>query len=366
MQKDPCPPGQSSSEPQTEESPTDSHRVLPVRILVVEDYEPFRRYVCSTLATKRELQVVCEVSDGLEAIRKAEELQPDLIVIDIGLPIMNGIKAARRIRQVAPESKILFLSQETSSEVVQEALDLGARGYVAKVNAENELLDAVDAVCQGKRFVGPKISGGSLSTTPGRSQEEATPPQAPHKENFPHDHEVEFYSHELAFLENSALFVSAALSAGDTVIVFATEDHREGILQRLPAQGIDVGALLKEERYIALDAAESLAAFMDGEGYSRESFHSTIGSLLRRAQADARGRHKRVAVFGEMVAILCAQGKINAAIDLERFWNELAQKDSLQLRCAYPLTEELTGAPYALICAEHSAVVSSTDLILFA
>ena len=99
------------------------------------------------------MQVVCEVSDGLEAVQKAEELKPDLILLDIGLPTLNGIEAARQIRKLAPESKILFLSQESSADVVQEALNLGALGYVVKADARRDLSDAVEAVLLGEQFV---------------------------------------------------------------------------------------------------------------------------------------------------------------------------------------------------------------------
>ena len=121
------------------------------RVLVVDDYEPFRRFVCLTLGTRPGLQIVGEASDGLEAVHKAEELRPDLIVLDIGLPSLNGIEAARRIRRLSPESKILFVSQESSADMVQEALSLGA-GYVLKARAGSELLAAVDAVLQGKHL----------------------------------------------------------------------------------------------------------------------------------------------------------------------------------------------------------------------
>jgi DNA-binding NarL/FixJ family response regulator len=120
---------------------------------VVEDFEPFRRFVRSTLEKRPELQVICEVSDGLEAVHKAEELQPDLILLDIGLPTLNGIEAARQIRKLAPESKIIFVSQESSPGVVQEALNLGARGYVVKTKAAIDLLAAVEAVLEDRRFV---------------------------------------------------------------------------------------------------------------------------------------------------------------------------------------------------------------------
>ena len=96
--------------------------------------------------------MICGVSNGLEAVQKAQDLKPDLILMDIGLPGLNGIEAARRIRTLAPNSKIIFLTQESSPEVVREAVILGARGYVIKSRAETDLLIAVDAVLQGKQF----------------------------------------------------------------------------------------------------------------------------------------------------------------------------------------------------------------------
>jgi len=128
------------------------------RVLVVEDYAPFRRFICSTLGKRRELQIVGEVSDGLEAVLKVRELRPDLILLDVGLPTLNGIEAARRIRELSPKSKILFVSQESSAEIVQEAFRLGALGYVNKRQAGTDLLAAVEALCQGTRFVSAGLS----------------------------------------------------------------------------------------------------------------------------------------------------------------------------------------------------------------
>jgi len=123
------------------------------RILIVEDFPAFRRFICSTLGESLDLRVIAEVSDGLEAVQKAAELKPDLILLDIGLPSINGIEAARQIRKLSPESKIVFLSQETSADVVMEALSTGARGYVEKTKAASQLLAVVEAVVSGTRFV---------------------------------------------------------------------------------------------------------------------------------------------------------------------------------------------------------------------
>jgi DNA-binding NarL/FixJ family response regulator len=125
-----------------------------VRILLVEDFEPFRRFIRSQLQPRLDLEVIAEASDGLEAIQAAEQLQPDLILLDIGLPKLNGIEAARRIRKLSPESKIVFLSQESSADVIEEALSSGGTGYVVKTNAGSELLDTIDAMRAGGHFAG--------------------------------------------------------------------------------------------------------------------------------------------------------------------------------------------------------------------
>jgi len=128
-------------------------------VLLVEDFGPFRAFVSTLLREKPDVQVVSEASDGLEAVRRARELHPDLILMDIGLPGLNGIEAARRIRELAPRSRIVFLTQEGSSEVVEEALSSGAQGYVHKPRAANDLFPAVAAVLEGKQFVSNGLIG---------------------------------------------------------------------------------------------------------------------------------------------------------------------------------------------------------------
>ena len=129
-----------------------------LRILLVDDFQPFRRFACSALQETPGLQIAGEVSDGLEAVLQAERLQPDLILLDVGLPSLDGIEAARRIHKLVPACKILFVSQESSADVVQEAFDLGALGYVVKTHAGSELLAAVEAVRQGRQFVSHGVS----------------------------------------------------------------------------------------------------------------------------------------------------------------------------------------------------------------
>jgi DNA-binding NarL/FixJ family response regulator len=124
-----------------------------VRVLVVDDLAAWRQCVLEKFQENRSLQVIGVAADGLEAVLKAEELQPDLVLLDIGLPKLDGIQAAREIRKVAPESKILFLTQELDPDVAQAALSAGGHGYLLKSDAHSELFTAVEAVMMGKRFV---------------------------------------------------------------------------------------------------------------------------------------------------------------------------------------------------------------------
>ena len=124
-----------------------------VRILVVEDFADWRSYIAEKLREIRRLTVIHFAVDGLEAVRKAAELEPDLILMDIGLPSLSGIEAARKIRKLVPESKVIFVTAETSASVAEEALRLGAAGYVLKTAVDRDLLDAVEAVMSGRRFV---------------------------------------------------------------------------------------------------------------------------------------------------------------------------------------------------------------------
>jgi DNA-binding NarL/FixJ family response regulator len=305
-------------------------RMPPCRILVVEDFELFRRVICSILRRRSEFQIVGEASDGLEAIHVSERLQPDLILLDIGLPRLSGLKAARLIRDAAPGARILFVSQERSSDVVQECLRSGALGYVQKMRTECDLLPAIDAVLRGMEFV----SDGLLS--------EAVTDKPAHQR-----HEILFCGDEEALLHGLTQFIAAALSAGNAAIVWATESHREIIAQRLRVQGVDLDAAFRQQTYVASDVSE-------------KADHTRLLQVLRRlseAASQAGKRHPRVAVCGERAGRLWAEGKVDEALRLERLCNELARSQSMDILCAYPLPvgpeddAELKG-----ISAEHTAV----------
>jgi len=129
----------------------------PARILVVDDFAPFREFTSVVLKNHVGFQVVAEAADGREAIQKARESRPNLVVLDMDLPLLCGIEVARQIRLCSPDTAILFLSGNSDPDVVEAALETGALGYVLKLDAVDDLLDAAKVVLSGQRFVSRRL-----------------------------------------------------------------------------------------------------------------------------------------------------------------------------------------------------------------
>jgi two-component system nitrate/nitrite response regulator NarL len=128
-----------------------------VRVLIVDDFELWKGFVIARLQEQPDLCIVGFASDGVQAVQKAEELQPDLILLDISLPKLNGIEAARKIRELSPKSKILFLSGDADPDVVGAAFSAGGCGYILKMDASNDLLKGMRTVLEGKQFASSGI-----------------------------------------------------------------------------------------------------------------------------------------------------------------------------------------------------------------
>jgi CheY-like chemotaxis protein len=299
---------------------------MPLRILVVEDHARFRDLICTALRRRAEFQTI-EAADGLEGLRKAEELQPDLILLDINMPKMHGFEAARRLRRLAPRARLLFLSHESSSDIVRTALSLGAHGYVQKVSAATDLLSAVDAVLAGQRFVSRGVAL-------------AEPTDAP----APRRHEILFCPDDAAIVDGFDRYVAAAVNAADGAIVLVTDSHRTRLLEGWRTQGVDIDGAIERGtcRFFDADVAPDPFRFLEA-----------INSV-RAAATNAGKAHARVAFCGERAGRLWAAGRTAEAVQLEQLCGELAQ--DVDILCAYPVPYTSDDQALTRICAEHTAV----------
>ena len=191
-----------------------------------------------------------------------------------------------------------------------------------------------------------------------------------HSANHDHSgHVVQFYGEDGFLLDELSRFIGTALGAGEAAVVIATQEHRDGLARRLQAWGLDTGKAIVQGRYILLDAAETSAKIAPGGWPDPVRFTEIVGGVIARAVTAREGESRRIAAFGEMVALLWADGKPDAAIELEKLWNGLAKTYSFHLRCAYPMSSfcrEEHGDLLLRVCAEHSAVIpgeSYTTLI---
>jgi len=243
-----------------------------VRVLVVDDYQPWLFFIRSMLQDAWEFQVVAEASDGGEAIQKSRTTEPNLILMDIGLPTLNGIEAAREIREHNPNAAILFLSEYRSQDVVREALSTGS-GYVVKSYAPRELLPAIKTVLGGGRFVSACVDGHNCTDPTGELESNG--------ETVGNRYEVTCYPDKTSFVEDLAGFVGTSLKNGSAIIVLASESHRVSVLQKLKSEGVDVAAAIDQKRYFPLDIPDGFHTFQFAEFLATDAVKAARERNLR-------------------------------------------------------------------------------------
>ena len=316
---------------------------MPYRVLVVDDYEPWRRRIAAELHKSDRWRVVGECVDGADAVREAEALRPDLIILDVGLKTVNGIEAARRIVAGDPSARILFLTGQQSPDIAEAAMAIGGRGYLFKSEAGPALRRALEAVVAGARFV-----------SPGLPALDAIVPTA-------HGpcHSAAFHSTEAALIDDYARFAEAALGRAQPVLVLAPRARLDKIHERLEARGVHINDAIDERRYEVCDIEPELARLMPGGRYDRERLRESAASMLD-TLAKRAGAGGPVAACGEIAPRLWKDGRADIALDIERVWDETARAAGADVFCGYCAdTAQLAEQEYSVfrdICAVHGAV----------
>jgi DNA-binding NarL/FixJ family response regulator len=306
------------------------------RILIVEDYEPFRRFLATELERRADCRIVGQASDGIDAVQKVKDLQPDMILLDIGLPGLNGIQVAKAASNLAAHAKLLFVSQECGTDMVREALRSGGHAYIHKPYADSDLPAAIEAVLAGKRFVSPSL------------------PFRPHTDA--HRHDVVICSNDGVLLDALTPYTATALEAGEAVIVLVNPSHRNGLLERLRAQGLDIGADIEQGALVLWDVRDALKTFMVNDWPDAVRFSTVLDELIARAAQGTAGERRRVVACGECAPTLWADGKVEAAIHVEHLWNQTTRSYGVDTLCVYPSLPD--DSSFKRLCAEHTAVYS--------
>ena len=310
------------------------------RVLVVEDHAPFRRVICGLLQQRADLQIVGEAVDGWDAVCQAEALRPDVVLLDIGLPRLSGIDAARKIRAAIPDAKLMFVTIESSLEIVEQALNGGAHGYVYKPRALRDVLPVLDAIIRGAQFV----SGGLERVAQGDSLAS-------------HRHDAVFYSSDAVLVGAFSRFIDGELRKGNAVIAAVTAAHEQHIRSSLETARVDIALALREQRYVPLNVSDLFAMAMVNGCPDPERYLEAAGNLVTDIARRATDRHAKVALCGEGTSMFWSHGHVDTAIYLEHLWDEIAKSHRMDILCAFPVTAR-DGRVHAVrrLCAEHTAV----------
>ena len=307
------------------------------RVLVADDSPEVLESVAGFLATR--FDVVATASDGQQAVDLTLHLRPDVSVLDIGMPELDGFHAVKELRRNGSETRAVFMTIHRDDEFVATAVECGVHGYVLKSRLHTDLISAIDHALAGRLFV-PSLT--ALSTVGGTSR-----------------HAVQIHLNDRVFLDEVGQFVEATLRSGEPVVLVTNEATRGGVAERLEARGMDLEKLAARGQYVAMDSAGALSQIMRNGRPDRDSLAEMVDGLDRSRLSFSPEPPRRITVFGDITISLCRNGNIEAALEIEQIWNDLTRTLPILTVCSYPLQcFQHNGARtlFPGVCATHSAV----------
>jgi CheY-like chemotaxis protein len=308
-----------------------------VRILVADDHELVRRGVRSLLQTRPDIEVCGEATDGRDAIEQARSLTPDLIVMDISMPGLNGLNATRIIQRENSHCKVIIITQNDGKVAREQARSVNANGVVAKSDLSRDLLRTIGRVMMenntdlghAKGAHGSHNSAGIDGVAAGVGE----PWRGLLANAAPRDHIVQLYQDQQFLNRAVCRFAAAAITNGEGVILVPTVAHWDAFRPRLEAEGVDVRAAEKRGQLTVVDADNLLPTFMRDGMPDSPVFMGLAANVVSQARGD--GRYAKVRWWGEMVNILWERGEVAASMNLEDQFDRLAHEQDIAIFCSF-------------------------------
>jgi CheY-like chemotaxis protein len=307
-------------------------------VLVADDHPQVLEAVSTLLAP--DFRLVDATTDGQRALESSHRLDPDVVVLDITMPGLNGFQVARELKRTGARAKIVFLSMHAADDYVATAIAAGARGYVLKTRMQPDLKNALHHVLAGRLFM-PSLAALSAAAGGGSG------------------HAVYFYEDDVSFLDEASGFVGTTLRRGEPVVIAATEATRNGILPRLETQGLDLSGAPGQGWCQVVDSAAVVSQCMPHGWPDAGRVGELIDGFERSRLATAWGPSPRVTVLSAMNVQLRKNDRSEAAVAFDYLWATLTNTLPFFTVCAYPIDRVASeGFPdlCARLCAQHGMV----------
>jgi DNA-binding NarL/FixJ family response regulator len=306
-----------------------------IQILIADDHELFRRKVRSFIESQSGYRVCGEARDGIEAIEKVRQLRPEIVLMDINMPRMDGLKATRIINDDCPECSVIIITQNEMTIAREHARQVCAKGVVEKSHLTRDLIPVMRGVAMESESSIGQSKHPAASGDPWYGLLESAAPR---------DHIVQLYQDQQFLNRAVCRFAAAAITNGEGVILVPTAAHWDAFRPRLESEGVDVKAAEKRGQLTVVDADNLLPTFMRDGMPDSPVFLGLAQNVVSQARGD--GRYPKVRWWGEMVNILWERGEVAASMQLEDQFDQLAHEQDIAIFCSF-LMDNFDGDVHA-------------------